>query len=115
MLSEHWRSAREYVEEVLPLPYFQRYLAVTEPLYAVPRSVLVLTPTAPRPTPPDPTRPGPLRRAMTTLDPASQHVVLINTFTVEPERAEELLQALSAAIATSFDPVHYELRETHAA
>lgn len=34
---------------------------------------------------------------MTTLDPASGHVVLINTFTVEPERAEELLAALSEA------------------
>ena len=46
VLSEHWRSAREYVEEVLALPFFRRYLEVTEPLYAVPRAVLVLTPVA---------------------------------------------------------------------
>ncbi len=107
---------------------------------------------------------------MTTLDPAAGYVVLINTFTVEPSRAEELLTALSRAtatgmrqrpgfvsanlhvshdkrhvanyaqwrsqedldsmmkdpaaqehiraaaeIATSFDPVYYELRETHSA
>ena len=107
---------------------------------------------------------------MTTLDPDSHYLVLINTFTVEPDRAEDLLAALSSAtengmrqrpgfvsanlhvsddgrhvtnyaqwrsredldammadpaarthmqeaagIATSFDPVYYELRETHAA
>ena len=34
---------------------------------------------------------------MTTLDPDADHVVLINTFTVEPDRAEELLEALSQA------------------
>jgi quinol monooxygenase YgiN len=44
VLFEHWRSAKEYVEEILRLPYFQRYLEITEPLYAVPRTVLVLTP-----------------------------------------------------------------------
>ncbi len=104
---------------------------------------------------------------MTNLDPAAGYVVLINTFTVEPSRAEELLGALSqatkngmrqksgfvsanlhvsqdkrhvtnyaqwrsqqdldammedqaaqdhmreaASIATSFDPIYYELRET---
>lgn len=103
-----------------------------------------------------------------TLDPSAGYVVLINTFTVEPDRAEELLANLSVAtdtgmrnlpgfvsanlhlshdktrianyaqwrtqhdvdammqdptamqhmrdaakIATSFDPVYYELRETH--
>lgn len=107
---------------------------------------------------------------MTTLDPAAGYVVLINTFTVEPSRSEELLIALSQAtatgmcqrpgfvsanlhvshdkrhvtnyaqwrsqedldsmmkdpaardhmhaaaeIATSFDPVYYELRETYSA
>ena len=107
---------------------------------------------------------------MTTLDPASGYVVLINTFTVEPSRAAELLAALSqatehgmrqrqgfvsanlhvsqdkrhvanyaqwrsqddldammkdpaarthmagaASIATSFEPIYYELCETHAA
>lgn len=104
---------------------------------------------------------------MTTLDPADDYVVLINTFTVEPDRAEDLLAALSqateagisrrpgfisanlhlsqdkrhvtnyaqwrtqadldammadsaarthmataAAIATSFEPIYYSLRET---
>lgn len=107
---------------------------------------------------------------MTTLDPTSGYVVLINTFTVEPERVEELVANLSeatvagmstlpgfvsanlhvgrdgkhvanyvqwrsqgdldammadpravahmreaAALATSFDPVYYDLRETYAA
>ena len=107
---------------------------------------------------------------MTTLDPNDGYVVLINTFKVKPDRAEELLQALSratehgmrqrpgfvsanlhmsqdrryvanyaqwrsqadldammadpasrvhmreaAAIATSFDPIYYALRQTHAA
>jgi quinol monooxygenase YgiN len=107
---------------------------------------------------------------MTTLDPNDGYVVLINTFKVEPDRAEELLGVLSratehgmrhrpgfvsanlhmsqdcrrvanyaqwrsqadlnammadpaarvhmqeaAAIATSFDPIYYALRESHAA
>ena len=47
VLSERWRSGNEYVHHVLPLPYFQRYLERTEPLYAVPRTVIVLTPVAP--------------------------------------------------------------------
>lgn len=34
---------------------------------------------------------------MTSLDPESGYVVLINTFTVKPDRAEELLEALSQA------------------
>lgn len=34
---------------------------------------------------------------MTTLDPSDGHLVLINTFTVEPARAEELLKILSKA------------------
>lgn len=34
---------------------------------------------------------------MTVLDPAENYVVLINTFTVAPERAEELLAELVAA------------------
>ena len=104
---------------------------------------------------------------MTTLDPKDGHVVLINTFTVEPDKAEALFEELSKAteegmrprrgfvsanlhistdrkyvtnyaqwrtqedidammadpkaqehmkraadIATSFDPIYYELRET---
>lgn len=107
---------------------------------------------------------------MTTLDLKSGYVVLFNTFTVEPSKAEELSAALSrateqgmrqrpgfvsanlhisqdrrhvanyaqwrsqaeldtmmqdpaarahmrdiAAIAKSFDPIYYELRETHSA
>lgn len=107
---------------------------------------------------------------MTTLDPAAGYVVLINTFTVEPSRADDLLRVLSratedvmrhmpgfvsanlhvsqdkrhvanyaqwrsqddqdammkdprprshmqeaASIATSFEPIYYELVETHAA
>lgn len=107
---------------------------------------------------------------MTTLDPKDGYVVLINTFDVDPSKAEELLQVLSdatehgmrrrpgfisanlhvsqdrkhvanyaqwrsqadldammtdpaaqehmraaAAIADSFTPIYYELRETHAA
>lgn len=34
---------------------------------------------------------------MTTLDPDTNHVVLINTFTVRPERADELLALLNNA------------------
>lgn len=107
---------------------------------------------------------------MTTLDPDAGYVVLINIFTVEPDRADELLGALSRAtehgmrqrpgfvsanlhvsqdrrrvanyvqwrdqgdidammsdpsarehmkeaarLALSFDPIYYELRESHAA
>lgn len=107
---------------------------------------------------------------MVTLDPRSNHVVLINTFTVDPGKAEALLQVLShatehgmrhrpgfvsanlhvsrdrrhvanyaqwrsqadldammndpaarvhmgaaAGIAESFDPIYYELRESHGA
>lgn len=107
---------------------------------------------------------------MTTLDSESGYVVLINTFTVEPDRAGELLAVLSratedgmrqmpgfvsanlhvsrdgrhianyaqwrsqddidammanpdaeahmreaASIASSFEPIYYELRETHEA
>jgi quinol monooxygenase YgiN len=107
---------------------------------------------------------------MITLNPDDHYYTLINTFTVEPERAEELLKALSDAtvrqmskrqgfisanlhmskdrkrvtnyvqwrtkedndamlsdpatqehlkvasgIATSFDPIYYELRESHEA
>lgn len=104
----------------------------------------------------------------TILDPSAKHVVLINTFSVEPSRAEDLLAILSqatdkgmskapgfvsanlhmsndkkhvanyaqwrsqadidammkdpaatkhmqeaAAVATSFEPIYYELREAH--
>lgn len=107
---------------------------------------------------------------MTTLDPKDGYIVLINTFTVDPAKADELLKVLSdatehgmrqrpgfisanlhvsldrkrvanyaqwrtkadndammqdpaagvhmqkaAEIAESFDPVYYELRESHSA
>lgn len=107
---------------------------------------------------------------MVTLDPQSGYLVLINTFTVEPAKADDLVSALSTAtehgmkqrpgfisaslhvsrdgkhvtnyaqwrsqadldammndpdaqahmreaggIAESFDPIYYELRETHIA
>ncbi len=107
---------------------------------------------------------------MVTLDPKAGYVVLINTFTVDPSKAEALLNALShatehgmrqrpgfisanlhlshdkrhvtnyaqwrsqadlnammsdpaarahmgkaAGIADSFDPIYYELRESHVA
>jgi quinol monooxygenase YgiN len=107
---------------------------------------------------------------MVTLDPNARYVVLINTFTVDPAKAEALLSALShatehgmrqrpgfvsanlhisqdkrhvtnyaqwrsqadldammsdpearvhmreaASIADSFDPIYYELRESHIA
>jgi len=112
----------------------------------------------------------PERKQMTNLDPDAGYVVLINTFTVDPNRADELLAALSrasehrmrqrpgfvsanlhvsqdrrhvanyaqwrsqsdldammadpaarehmkeaASIALSFEPIYYELRESHAA
>lgn len=37
---------------------------------------------------------------MTMLDPADGYVVLINTFTVDPDRAEDLLAELSRATET---------------
>lgn len=107
---------------------------------------------------------------MTTLDPNDHYYTLINTFTVEPDKAEELLEVLSeatahgmkerpgfisanlhmsedrthvanyaqwrskedvdammadpaskehmekaAGIATKFEPIYYELRESHEA
>ena len=107
---------------------------------------------------------------MVTLDPNDGHLVLINTFTVDPSKADELLKILSeatehgmrqrqgfisanlhisqdkrhvanyaqwrsqadldammndpvarehmgkaAALAASFDPIYYELRECHTA
>ena len=42
---------------------------------------------------------------MTVLDPAQGYVVLINTFTGEPDRAEELLANLSEATATVMRPL----------
>jgi quinol monooxygenase YgiN len=42
VLSERWRSGAEYVNEILQLDFYQRYLKRTEPHYAAPRSVSVL-------------------------------------------------------------------------
>ncbi len=42
---------------------------------------------------------------MTTLDPAAGYVILINTFTVEPDKAEDLLAELSRATEDSMRPM----------
>lgn len=42
VLFERWRSGAEYVNEILQLDFYQRYLERTEPHYAAPRSVSVL-------------------------------------------------------------------------
>ena len=44
VLSERWRNGTEYLNEVLRLPFYQRYLERSEPFYAGPRGVLVLQP-----------------------------------------------------------------------
>lgn len=41
---------------------------------------------------------------MTTLDPSDGHVVLINTFTVEPDKAETLLAELLEATEKGMKP-----------
>jgi len=43
VLTERWRSGNEYVNEYLTLPFYQEYLATTEPMYAAPRNVVILT------------------------------------------------------------------------
>ena len=43
VLSERWRNGTEYLNEILQLPFYQRYLERSEPFYAAPRAVLVLT------------------------------------------------------------------------
>ena len=43
LLSERWRSGTEYLNEILRLDFYQRYLERTEAHYAVPRTVAVLT------------------------------------------------------------------------
>lgn len=61
---------------------------------------------------------------MIKLDPKDGYVVLINTFTMEPDLAEQFLEADPAArspmqeagaIANSFEPIYYGLRESHEA
>ena len=44
VLSERWRNGNEYLNEILQLPFYQRYLERSQPFYAAPRAVLVLTP-----------------------------------------------------------------------
>jgi hypothetical protein len=52
------------------------------------------------------------RRSMTTLDPADGYLVLINTFTVEPSRADELLAVLPARPRRSCGSVPASSRRT---
>jgi quinol monooxygenase YgiN len=42
VLTERWRNGNEYVNDYLALPFYQEYLAKTEPMYAAPRNVVVL-------------------------------------------------------------------------
>lgn len=44
VLSERWRSGTEYLNEILQLDFYQRYIGRTETHYAVPRTVAVLQP-----------------------------------------------------------------------
>jgi len=43
VLTERWRNGTEYVNDYLTLGFYQEYLATTEPMYAAPRNVVVLT------------------------------------------------------------------------
>jgi quinol monooxygenase YgiN len=43
VLSERWRNGNEYLNEILQLPFYQRYLERSETFYVAPRAVLVLT------------------------------------------------------------------------
>lgn len=43
VLTERWRSGKEYVDEYLLLPFYQEYLANTEQMYAEPRQVVLLS------------------------------------------------------------------------
>jgi quinol monooxygenase YgiN len=47
VLVEDWRDRDEYVQEVMRRDYFQRYLKLSEPMYAKPRVVTLLCPIAP--------------------------------------------------------------------
>ena len=42
VLNELWLDGRTFVEKVLSLPFYQRYIERCEPLYAAPRKVRVL-------------------------------------------------------------------------
>lgn len=60
---------------------------------------------------------------MTTLTPADGYLTLINTFTVDPKRADELLETLSRATQETFADqpgfvsanLHLSLDRTHVA
>ncbi len=43
VLTERWRNGMEYVDEYLSLQFYQEYIRNTEPMYAAPRDVVVLT------------------------------------------------------------------------
>jgi quinol monooxygenase YgiN len=43
VLTERWRSGTEYLNEYLALPFYVEYLEATEPMYAAPRTVVVLS------------------------------------------------------------------------
>lgn len=43
ILTERWRSGREYLHEYLALPFYRSYLSATEAMYATPRDVSVLS------------------------------------------------------------------------
>ncbi|TVT60216.1 hypothetical protein FNH05_04740 [Amycolatopsis rhizosphaerae] len=47
VLSEGWHDLAEYRDVVLPKPYFQTYLQISESTYARPRVVVPLTPVGP--------------------------------------------------------------------
>ena len=44
VLSEAWQDRVEYRDTILPKPYFQAYLQISESTYAQPRRVVLLTP-----------------------------------------------------------------------
>lgn len=44
VLNELWLNGRLFVEEILLMPFYQRYIERCEPLYAAPRTVRVLSP-----------------------------------------------------------------------
>ena len=43
VLTERWRSGTEYLHEYLALPIYVEYLTTTEPMYAAPRRVVILS------------------------------------------------------------------------
>jgi quinol monooxygenase YgiN len=47
VLFERWRDLDEYTDEILQRDYFQRYLALSEAMYAAPRVAVGLNPIEP--------------------------------------------------------------------